>query len=171
VTSSETSLPVPAEVFIKGHDKDSSQVYSDTLTGNYVRFLAPGSWDLTFTADGYRDTTISNVIVYGGQRTDLNVAMVPEQLPSDTAVIRNPKLYPDPASEEIKILLPETFSGNVNIKIYDISGRIVKDFNAEYSPGIPIVTGVWWLPAGTYTVVITGNNIRGTVRGRFIVIK
>ncbi len=171
VTGYETSLPVPAEVFIKGHDKDSSQVYSDTLTGNYVRFLAPGSWDITFTADGYRDTTISNVIVYNGQRTNLNVKMMPVQVPVDTTVIRNPKLFPDPARDEIKILLPEIFEGMVNIKIFDISGRKMKDINTVYSRGIPIVTEVWGLPAGTYTMVISNNHIRGTVRGRFIVIK
>ena len=59
VLDSESSAPVPAEIFIKGHDTDSSQVYADTLTGSFVRLLAPGIWPLTFTADGYRDTTIN----------------------------------------------------------------------------------------------------------------
>ena len=34
--------PVQAKVFIYGHDKDSSHVYSDTLSGNFVRFLDSG---------------------------------------------------------------------------------------------------------------------------------
>jgi len=164
-------LPVPAEVFIAGHDIDSSQVYSDTLTGNFTRFLAPGSWNITFSAEGYRDTTVNNVIVYDGQRTDLTVAMIPEQTPADTTMEIIPKIYPVPATTEINILLPGSFSGLVNLRIYDISGRLMKEYNTEYFTGIPIVTEIWSLPAGTYTIIITNNNIRGTVRGRFIVIK
>ena len=64
VLNSVTSAPVPAKIFITGHDKDSSHVYSDTLTGSFVRLLAPGSWNLTFSAKGYHDTTISNVLLY-----------------------------------------------------------------------------------------------------------
>jgi hypothetical protein len=171
VISAETSLPLAAEIFISGYDRDSSQVYSDTLTGNFVRFLTPGSWNLTFRSEGYRDTTISNVMVYSRQRTDLAVEMTPEQDDADSTPVNIPKLYPDPATTEIKMLLPERFSGMVRISIYDMTGRLMKEYNAEYSPGIPIVTGTWFLPSGTYTVVIASSHIRGTVRGRFIVIK
>jgi murein tripeptide amidase MpaA len=42
VRNVSTHAPVPARVFIEGHDKDSSQVYSDSLTGSFERFLSPG---------------------------------------------------------------------------------------------------------------------------------
>ena len=171
VISASTSLPVPAEVFIAGHDIDSSQVYSDTITGNFVRFLSPGSWNITFSAEGYRDTTLTDVIVHTGQRTDLTVLMTPMQVPEDTTSYITAKIYPVPASTEIKILLPNEFSGSVSLKIYDISGRLMKNFDTEYNPGIPIVTDIFSLPAGIYSIIITHKNIRGTVRGRFIVVK
>ncbi len=164
-------MPLAAEIFIAGYDRDSSQVYSDTLTGDFVRFLAPGSWNLTFSSEGYRDTTINNVMVYSGQRTDLNVEMTPEKAEEDTTRIIIPKLYPDPATTEIKMLLPERFSGMVRISIYDMAGRLMKEYNAEYSPGIPIITDISFLPSGTYNIVITHRHIQGAVRGRFIVVK
>ncbi len=63
--------PVPARIFIEGYDRDSSHVYSDTLTGFFTRFLIPGSYNLTFTSEGYRDTIISNIMLYFGRATDL----------------------------------------------------------------------------------------------------
>ena len=46
-------VPISARIFINGHDKDSSHVYSDTLSGSFVRYLSPGSWNLTFSASGF----------------------------------------------------------------------------------------------------------------------
>ena len=47
-------------IFIEGHDKDNSHVYSDSLIGFFTRFLLPGSYDLKFTASGYRDTIVNS---------------------------------------------------------------------------------------------------------------
>ena len=77
VRNINSHVPVPAKVFISGHDTDSSQVYSDTLTGSFVRFLSPGSWNLTFTATGYQPLLITNVIVTPVQKTDIIADMLP----------------------------------------------------------------------------------------------
>jgi len=77
VLNSVTSAPVEAKVFIAGHDKDSSHVYSDPVSGSFTRLISPGSWNVTFSAKGYKDTTVNNVIVYSGQRTDLSVNLKP----------------------------------------------------------------------------------------------
>ena len=85
VLDAESSAPLAAEVFIRGHDTDSSQVYSDSVAGTFIRMLAPGVWPLTFTAKGFRDTTII-VTVNEGQKTDLTVLMEKETSPSDTSL-------------------------------------------------------------------------------------
>ena len=81
VKDASTSAPVAAEVYINGHDKDSSQVYSDSLTGNFTRLLMPGTWDLTFSAKGYRDTTISDLLVQDRVPLDLMIGMEPLTTP------------------------------------------------------------------------------------------
>ncbi len=120
-----SQAPVPAKVFIYGHDKDSSQVYSDTLNGSFVRFLAPGSWNLTFSADGYRDTTINNITVTEGQKTELIVEMTQGVNVIEPVKASNHLLiYPNPATSTVKTLVPESIFGNIKCKDIKSGGNI-----------------------------------------------
>jgi hypothetical protein len=171
VSSSETSLPVPAKVFIAGHDIDSSQVYSDTLSGRFVRFLAPGSWDLSFSAKGYRDTTVSNIFVNTGERYDLNVEMAPLSEGKDTVAQVKAEIYPNPATTEIRVLLPDLMTGSVKIMIYDRLGRLLTDYNTDYSSGIPLIIDTQYLAGGTYSIILVNRISQVVVRGRFVIVK
>jgi hypothetical protein len=173
VLDSESSAPVASEIFIKGHDKDSSQVYSDTLHGSFVRLIAPGVWPFTFSAVGYRDTTIS-VTVNSGQRTDITVYMQKLTTPpdtTDTTLPEPPALYPNPAASVLNALLTEDLSGNVNVKIIDAAGRIIIYYDTEFSKDIPLSIDISRLSAGTYYAVFTNSKKKATCLGRFIVIK
>lgn len=167
-----TKEPVAAKVFITGHDKDNSQVYSDTLTGSFIRMLAPGSWDLLFTAGGYRDTLISNIIVAEAQKTLLNVVMKPDDTPTDTIrTIDKLLLYPNPATLSLKVLLPENISGKVNVFIFNQSGIKISDYNTVVTKGIPLMYDVSHLASGLYNMVITNTQTKNSVRSGFIVIR
>jgi len=169
--NSVTSAAVPAKVFITGHDKDSSHVYSDTLTGSFIRMLSPGSWNLTFSAKGYNDTTISDLILLAGQRLDLTVEMEPKTSRIDTTTPGIPALYPNPARSELKALLHEITTGSVNVRIFNQTGMLLSEFNTSAQPGIPVRINVSKLPAGIYSVVFTNINSRASEHGRFVVIK
>jgi hypothetical protein len=171
VRNNITHVAVPAKVFISGHDKDSSQVYSDTLTGSFYRFLSPGSWNITFSAKGYRDTTINNVVVVSRQKTDLTVDM--SLLPSGVDKINSSipvTLYPNPASTSVSAKLPNLLSGMITIRIINQSGQTVKEYNAEVSQGIPLVIDIKLLSAGVYSIILSDVGKRH-FNGRFIVIK
>ncbi len=73
--------PVKVKIEITGHDMDNSEIYSDSLTGAYYRMIAAGTYSLTFSADNYFPQTISNVQVNNFQSTELNVELVPNQVP------------------------------------------------------------------------------------------
>ncbi|MFA5818021.1 MAG: M14 family zinc carboxypeptidase [Bacteroidales bacterium] len=172
VLNANTSAPVPARVFITGHDKDSSHVYSDTLTGSFVRLLAPGSWNLTFSAVGYLDATISNFIVVSGQKTDIIiVTMVPIINSIDTTNPEAPILYPNPATTELSAVLPERIMGNISIRIFNQAGTIFSDYITEAIKGIPVKIDVNRLSAGVYSVVFKNTDTKISYRARFIVIK
>jgi hypothetical protein len=172
VENATTHLPVPAKVFIEGHDKDSSQVYSDTLTGNFIRFLAPGSWDLTFTAAGYFSVTKTSVLVSPGQRTDLVVDMTPIVSSIDpTTAASHLTIYPNPAKNYINALLPDKMAGNVNIRIFSESGIILTDYNTEVTQGVPVAIDLKGMSEGIYTIVFRTTETGSSFLGRIVVIK
>ncbi|MCL2683436.1 MAG: T9SS type A sorting domain-containing protein [Bacteroidales bacterium] len=61
VTDTETGFPVKCKIEIIGHDKRNSHVYSDSITGYYVRPIKAGTYTLTYTAEGY-DTIIQRTV-------------------------------------------------------------------------------------------------------------
>jgi hypothetical protein len=169
VRDKDTSLPVPAKVYISGHDKDSSQVYSDTLTGKFIRLLSPGTWNVSFYAKGYQDTTIDDVIVISGQKTDLLVEMRSISSNIDTPVPETAVLYPNPASSMMKAILPEKVTGTVNIKIISQSGLKVADYDKDFAFGSPLEINITGLSAGGYTIIFTNTHSGVSYRSRFIV--
>jgi hypothetical protein len=171
VSDALNNEPVPAKVFLEGYDKDSSHVYSDTLTGYFTRFLAPGSYDITFTAGSYKDTIVKNITVMQGERTDLTVKMTPELNPADTTNPANPLFYPNPASTSIKVVLPENIRGAVNIRTYSLAGRKVSDYDTEASDRFPVKLDVSRLSPGNYIVVFTNKATSLSCRGRIIVVR
>jgi hypothetical protein len=172
VRNAKSLAPVPAKIFIEGYDKDSSQVYSDTLTGSFVRFLSPGSWNLTFSAKGYFPKTVNNILVTERQKTDLVVDMMQlvdgiEASDSRTLIL----LYPNPARNNLNALLPDVFTGDIKIRIINQAGRVMSDYKTKTISGIPIVIDIRSLSAGTYTAVFSSFSQGRSFYGRFVVIK
>jgi murein tripeptide amidase MpaA len=159
---------VPAKVLISGHDVDRSESYSDSLTGRFIRLLSPGSWNLTFSANGYKDTTVNNVVVIAGQRTDLLVNMKSVTSSIDTTDPQVPLLYPNPASSKIMVKLPDKLKGVINIRIINQAGAAVADFDDNYIPGYPLVIDINKLSAGVYTIIFRQISSGFTYRSRFI---
>jgi hypothetical protein len=172
VLDENTHNPVPAKLFINGYDKDSSQVYSDTLTGSFVRFLSPGSWNLTFSAKGYRPLTMSNINVTDRQKTELIVEMTPytNKVETPSAAI-SLLLYPNPAHDEIRAISPDGLTGKINIRIINSSGILMSDYNDEVVQGVPVIIDIKKLPSGIFTIVFESTLTRSSFHGKFVVIK
>jgi hypothetical protein len=164
VRNAISDIPIQANVVIKGHDIDNSNIYSDPLTGKFTRLLAPGSWNLSFSAVGYRDTTINNLIVKPGEKTEITVRMEPSK---NKSVI----LYPNPAISEIKAVLPEDVFGIVNIRIINQRGIIVTYLTNSVLPRIPFVINVGNLSPGLYTLVFESSSTGISSYARLIVDK
>ena len=169
ITDAVTLKPVPARIFIRGHDKDSSHIYSDTLTGSFTRFLAPGVWDLWITANGYQDTIVTNITLHEIQRIDLNIQMRPFTAPPVPMDI--PLLYPNPASFLLNMMMPENIAGNVNITVFSQTGVKISDYDAVVIKGIQLGYNVSRLANGVYNVQITSKLTGASCRGRFVVIR
>jgi hypothetical protein len=165
-----TSEPVAARIKIKGHDRDSSHVYSDTITGAYTRLLYPRLWDISFSANGYRDTIIYNVQVIAGQTTILDVNMKPLSSVIDKAKLTIPILYPNPASGYIYTRLSDRMEGTLRIIITDTGGRKYSDYETQYISGEILTPDISNLPSGTYIITFSAKETGLTANSRFVVI-
>lgn len=169
VKDKDTGEAVAARIFIGGHDKDSSHVYSDTLTGSFTRMLAPGLWNLKFSADGYPDIEIENVTVSEEELTPLTVLMVPFLNPVDTTDTGALIIYPDPVKEYFTLVLPERQTGEINIMIFNSMGIKMADYTAESVEDIPLKVDVSNFESGVYILQVQNRTSRVIDRARFVV--
>ncbi len=75
VTDAYTGEPLYAEVKIENHEMDSSWVYTNEATGNYYRPVFAGTYDITFSAEGYYSQTIEGVVAENKMITILDVEL------------------------------------------------------------------------------------------------
>lgn len=164
VSNSLTAEPVAAKITINGHDEDSSYVYSGGSDGSYTRLIYNGIYDVSFSAPGFKDTTVTAVSVNRFERTLLDISMEPF-LKSGSSV---PLLFPNPVVSELKALLPPGVIGRINIKIYNISGMPVTDYYDIKNNSAPLNISVSGLSNGFYTIVFTDNEGH-SAEGKFVI--
>ncbi len=112
VTDSATGLPVRAMISIPDHDKDNSQVYSDSTTGVFFRLTVPGTYDLTFSAPGYRPRRLK-IEVEMDRSSRVEIALSP---------ITPGFVFPNPFSDILYSHVDEP-GGKLLLEFFDLSGR------------------------------------------------
>lgn len=162
VTDSENSQPVAAKIHIREHDKDSSFVCSDSMSGHFTRLIHEGTYDITFSARGYVDTTLNGIDVLSGGRTFIDMKM--------KSTYTYPLLYPNPATNVLWALLPDNISGEVNIRIYNTAGMLVSNYNEEVQSGIPFEVRLSGIARGLCTIVFTSRTNGLTLSGRYVLV-
>ncbi|OFX28023.1 MAG: hypothetical protein A2033_14620 [Bacteroidetes bacterium GWA2_31_9] len=80
VTDSLTGDPLYAHIFIQSHDVDSSDVFTELPMGDYYRPLLAGSYDITYSSNGYISKTF-NVNITNSTTTVLDVQLARTSIP------------------------------------------------------------------------------------------
>lgn len=149
ITDSITNQPLVAEVRVVGYyDSTLPPRMSDSLFGRYRRILNPGTYSLQFLKQGYQTVTINNVVVAPGVPTVLNVKMQPLGV-EENETGRNSHyltILPNPFRNSVEIRYRIGFQKNdlekvhdkqkssaqlMDIKIYNVTGRLVKEWNYD----------------------------------------
>jgi len=91
VTDTISGEPIEAQIFISGHDLDSSMVFSSLPVGNYHRLLKAGTYNITYFAEGYTPKTRKNISITDKSSRILNVSLwngtpIPAFSSSDTLI-------------------------------------------------------------------------------------
>lgn len=150
VTDSITGEPILAQVEIVGHDLDNSFVRTSLPSGSYFRPIKAGTYDLTFTAEGYYSKTIHNLSI-----TDKQVVVVDAQLaPGIIIADFTASAYEIPKG------------GNVNF--YDNTwGQNIATWNWEFEGGVPATStaenpvNITYANTGEYDVTLTVTDANG----------
>jgi hypothetical protein len=167
VTDTATGKPLRAFIYITGHDKDSSQIYSRLPGGFYDRVIDQGSWNLTFTSPGYYTKTISNINVAHYQGVHLDVQL--KSLTYGTSDLNHGDLmiYPSPANTDVHIVFPEIDSKRWRMDVLNTMGESVISTEIANSGSLTHLLNVSSLAGGMYVIVLSNEN--GIYRRQIIV--
>jgi len=169
ITGFYDGKPVPAAIVTEGHDRDNSHVISDTASGVFTRLISPGIYDLKITAGGFRDTIIRNVNVIPGERTDIDIALIPLVKPPDTTKRLAPFLYPNPGHGEVNVLLPEGLTGSLNVKVFGTTGKLLSDYEIDALEGEPLKLDLSNLGPGEYIIVFASRTKKLSGIGKYVI--
>jgi hypothetical protein len=145
--------PVKALITIAGHDADNSSIYSDSVTGSYFRMIAPGTYNIAFSADSFLTKTVNNITVKNDSASVLNVQLIrnitavnsgPNSTISRYSLSQN---YPNPFNPSTKINFEIPLEGYTVIKLYDILGNEVRTLLKEVKK------------AGHYSLLLNAENL------------
>jgi len=150
ITDAETGMPLYAKINVISHDLDGSDIYSDTVYGNYHRLIKAGTYDIIFSANGYESNTIHSVIVEDFTPTYLNVALEKASFKHDLTSITIESLMDD---NLIIFDINLENAASAMIELFDISGREI----ASLDPG--------YLESGAHTLTYNISNLK---RGYYI---
>jgi hypothetical protein len=130
-----------------------------------------GTWDLQFTAPGYRDTIVSNLGLLPGEPLLLDVEMEPLILNDDTIKADSILIFPNPSAGIFRLKLPLRFAGEVSLKVYSSSGLTVYSERVTYTPDNLITIDLSMLPQGVYTVVAGQHETDAYAVARAIIVR
>ncbi len=140
VTDTVTDAPIAAKVFINGHDKDFSEVYSRSVTGFYARPIYDGTYNVTFSAPGYYTKTIKNVSISRYSTTNLDVQLRPLTYDAQDKSIASVLVYPNPSDGHFRLVLPENpVNPSCSIQVINVMGSVVFSSEVKRLPGSSVI--------------------------------
>ena len=159
VTDSITGEPLEALVFIQNYDINYSEVYSHLPEGKYYRPIKAGTYNVTYSAEGYVSKTVQ-VTTTDFTAQQVNVQLVPEGGTGQHAVdaqMSQVVIYPDPVGNVMHVKMDGLWQAAEAV-IYDATGRQVIGFNLTSENTTVEVSN---LAKGTYFVqfrnIVTGE--------------
>jgi hypothetical protein len=114
ITDSLTGLPVEAVIAIPDHDRDNSEIYTQSGTGHYFRLTGTGSHVLEISAPGYQTRQIT-VHVTRNRLTRADVAL---------SSLENSGLFPNPFRDCLFVYIYKP-GEQLMLELIDLSGRKV----------------------------------------------
>lgn len=123
VTDSSTGQPLAATVTVAGNGKP---VTTDPAAGDYYKLLPTGTYDLTFTAEGYQSRTITGVATTWGTPTVLDVQLAVPTGAGTPLLLAALRAQPNPFNPHVELAFSLSRPGRGAVAIHDARGRLVR---------------------------------------------
>jgi hypothetical protein len=169
VTDAGTGDPLPARIFIEGHDSDSSHVYADTLTGYYYRYAAPGKYNIIFSCPGYQPYRLEADLSSWDARLTVDVQLQKLDKTWPDPPVSDLLIWPNPSDGRFRILPPQLLAGEVTVTLSSTSGSVVGSYRTTAYPGLPLQCDFRGLSTGIYIVAVRKQPHGPTVRSRVVI--
>ena len=124
VTDSLTGHPLAATIEVAGIDH---KIFTDPDVGDYYRLLLSGTYNLSFSADGYLTKEIQSVSVIDNQSTILDVQLVPI-----TNFIVQGTLYDCISEEPVKAIIEFSGTSFFSTESDSLSGEFQIELPKDY---------------------------------------
>jgi len=125
ITDDSSGDPIVAEVYILGHEEDSSWVYSTLPDGNYSRVIYEGTYDIKYDAPGYFPKVYEGVEIINHSTTVINVSLVPQFSVIPEAESSKISVFPNPVTSNYFQI--SSVDGIKQIRLFDLNGKLVMD--------------------------------------------
>jgi hypothetical protein len=150
VTDAYTGKSLRAMIEIPDHDRDSSQIFSSAVTGEFYRLLEAGNYTFTVTSPGYNKQAVDFTLL-PQETKEMNIRL----LPSDSEFI----CFPNPFAHVLNFLFPDEGIHDLHITMTDISGRVVLCETLPGIQGTASLEGLGNLSRGMYLVKIQSGSL------------
>ncbi|MEK7263258.1 MAG: T9SS type A sorting domain-containing protein, partial [Bacteroidota bacterium] len=169
ITDAQTDHQIRARIDVQSIP--NSPVFSDSMIGDYHRFILSGAYNLIISAPGYYSDTVQNVVVTDTAVTYVNIALqkntvfIPNELseqPQKFSLLQN---YPNPFNPKTSIGFSLLAMGNVSLKIYNIVGQEIATLlnNKKMEAGEhKMEFDASKLPSGVYLYRLTAGDYSET---------
>lgn len=120
VTDCITGEPIKAEIFIEGYDERQSSVFSDSLSGQFFRYLPGGFYELRVQSEGYVSENYA-LNIFDRSSITQDFELCPDDIMSSADYF---EIQPIISLEGNKILVDSPFAlDELHFNIYSISGQ------------------------------------------------
>ncbi|MCD4768701.1 MAG: hypothetical protein K8R35_00850, partial [Bacteroidales bacterium] len=146
---------------------DSSHIYSDPESGSFVRLINTGTWNLTFSADGYNPATITFEVSDARVQLFREVRLIKSSSGISENRLSRMRIWPVPARNYLEIALPEQFNSSCEVSFITLSGKqfLTRIMNPGEEHRLSLTTDN--LPNDFYILIvkdiISGNIVTGKV--------
>jgi hypothetical protein len=169
VTDAETGDPLPARIFIEGHDSDSSHTYADTVTGYFYRYAAPGKYNIIYSCPGYQPYRLEADLTSWDARMTVDVQLQKQDKTWPDPPLSRLLIWPNPSDGRFRIMPPQLLVGEVTVTVSSTSGSVAGSYRTTAFSGFPLQCDFSGLSTGIYIVAVRKQPHGPTVRGRVVI--